>query len=169
MTLKEAEKVLSQKPSGLSAESEAKYKKALRRIVIFKTSWYLDEVINPLEKSALKYLLDLGIPREVISVEQIPGSFELPLAVLQSYPFDFAIALGCVVQGDTPHFDYVCTAVTQGLMQVQLSCRAPVGFGVLTVSKLEQAVARKDKGAEAAQAAYLMYLQASKQKENISR
>jgi 6,7-dimethyl-8-ribityllumazine synthase len=94
----------------------------------------------------------------------VPGSFELPLAaeLCLSSPggkvVDAVIALGCVVKGSTPHFQFVCDSMSQGLMNVSVKHQKPVGFGVLTVDNIEQALARKDKGAEAAQAALAMSL-----------
>ena len=92
----------------------------------------------------------------------MPGSFELPLAAqfaLES-GFDAAIVLGVVLRGETPHFDYVCQGVTAGVMQVSLQLDKPIGFGVLTVDTVEQAIARsgvagskEDKGFDSAVAA----------------
>lgn len=100
--------------------------------------------------------------REIISV---PGAFELPLGTKQAFArgFDCAVALGVVIRGDTPHFDYVCRGATDGLMRVMLDASKPIGFGLLTVDDEEQALARvglpgsmEDKGAEAALAALAM-------------
>lgn len=155
MTLAEAANILSRRPS------QRKIAK-IRRIVILKTLWY-PEVIEGLEKSALQYLNALTVSPNLIEVHEVPGSFELPLAAQSFFKSteavkpDLVIALGCIVKGDTPHFDYICQAVTQGLMRVQLDQNCPVGFGVLTVNDLSEALARKDKGAEAVQAAFWMY------------
>lgn len=88
----------------------------------------------------------------------VPGAVEIPLMCKQlacRADIDFVIALGCVIQGDTPHFDYVCSAVTQGVMQVTLETLKPVVFGILTTYTLEQAIERAaldrdNKGGEAA-------------------
>lgn len=88
----------------------------------------------------------------------VPGAFELPLAsqwVGQTHAVDAIIALGCVIQGDTPHFDYVCAESAKGLCQVSLHLNKPVIFGVLTTHNIEQALARcgentENKGLEAA-------------------
>jgi 6,7-dimethyl-8-ribityllumazine synthase len=92
-----------------------------------------------------------------VDVIRVPGSFELPLAVkraAESKKFDGIIALGCVMRGETPHFEYISAAVSQGLQQVALETGIPVGFGVLTVDTVEQAMDRSgeagNKGAEAA-------------------
>ena len=90
------------------------------------------------------------------------GSFELPFAakIALDSGFDAAVVLGVVVRGETPHFDYVCQGVTNGVMKVQLEARKPIGFGVLTVDTVEQAIARsgipgskEDKGYDSAMAA----------------
>ena len=93
---------------------------------------------------------------------RVPGSFELPLAakVAAESRYDAVIALGVIIRGGTPHFDYVCTAATDGLMQVGLETGVPIGFGLLTCDTEEQAVdraglpnSRENKGAEAVEAA----------------
>jgi 6,7-dimethyl-8-ribityllumazine synthase len=92
-----------------------------------------------------------------VEVIRVPGSFELPLAAkraAESKKFDGIIALGCVMRGETPHFEYISAAVSHGLQQVALETGIPVGFGVLTVDTVEQAMDRSgeagNKGAEAA-------------------
>jgi 6,7-dimethyl-8-ribityllumazine synthase len=104
-----------------------------------------------------------GLPWEVI---RIPGSFELPLASARAAAtgrFDAIVALGVVIRGGTPHFDYVCSAATDGLMRAGLDSGLPIGFGLLTCDTDDQALDRaglagstEDKGAEAAHAALAM-------------
>lgn len=102
-----------------------------------------------------------GYPPEAIDVVWVPGAFELPVAVgrgLETGNYDLAVALGAVIRGETPHFEYVAGAATQGLTDVVIRLGIPVGFGLLTCDNLTQAVARAggdagNKGAEAAQAA----------------
>jgi 6,7-dimethyl-8-ribityllumazine synthase len=98
-------------------------------------------------------------------VVRVPGAFELPLAASLAIQngAEVVIALGVVIQGETPHFDYVCDAATSGLTRVQLDTSVPIGFGLLTVSNEKQALDRaglagskEDKGAEAVEAAILM-------------
>ncbi len=94
---------------------------------------------------------------------RVPGAFELPVAVAalaRSGRFDALVALGLVLRGQTPHFDYVCQGVTAGIVQVSVETGVPVGFGLLTCDTEEQAIARsglpgapEDKGHESAQAA----------------
>ena len=92
----------------------------------------------------------------------MPGSFELPLAAQKAFEkgFDAAVVVGLVLQGETPHFDYVCQGVTAGIMDVQLKYSKPIGFGVLMCNDLDQAIARsgrpgskEDKGYDSAIAA----------------
>jgi 6,7-dimethyl-8-ribityllumazine synthase len=92
----------------------------------------------------------------------VPGSFEIPLAAQRAFEsgFDAVVAVGLVLKGETPHFDYVCQGVTQGVMDVQLKFSKPIGFGVLMCDDLEQAIARsgvlgskEDKGFDSAIAA----------------
>lgn len=98
-------------------------------------------------------------------VVRVPGAFELPLAAQLAIQngAEVVIALGVVIQGDTPHFDYVCEAATSGLTRVQLDTSVPIGFGLLTVSNEQQGIDRaglsgskEDKGAEAVEAAVVM-------------
>jgi 6,7-dimethyl-8-ribityllumazine synthase len=99
-----------------------------------------------------------------IEVYWVPGAWELPLIVKElalSGKYDAIVALGAVIQGDTPHFDYVCAETSKGLACVSMEQRTPVGFGVLTCSNLEQALVRAgskagNKGADAAMAALEM-------------
>jgi 6,7-dimethyl-8-ribityllumazine synthase len=96
-----------------------------------------------------------------IEVYWVPGAWELPLIARElalSGKYDAIVALGAVIQGDTPHFDYICSEASKGLAQVSMEQRVPVGFGVLTCSNLEQALVRAgsksgNKGADAAMAA----------------
>jgi 6,7-dimethyl-8-ribityllumazine synthase len=111
-------------------------------VVLVKTEWNA-EVANELEAGCIKVLDEYGIRHKTIVV---PGAIEIPFAIQQcrsvtNLPSAF-IALGCVVRGDTPHFDYVCQAVTSGITQLNLSMQVPVIFGVLTVNTQQQALDR---------------------------
>jgi 6,7-dimethyl-8-ribityllumazine synthase len=99
---------------------------------------------------------------------RVPGAFELPLAAqfaARSGRFDALIALGVVIRGGTPHFEYVCSVATQGLLRVGLDTQMPIGFGLLTVDSEQEALDRagfanspQDKGSEAVEAALAMAL-----------
>ncbi len=109
-------------------------------------------------------IMQHGGSTECITIVHVPGAMEIPLAcskLAQSSDFDVVVALGAVIRGDTPHFDYVCNGVTSGVSRVALDSGKPVIFGVLTTETVEQALARcaidgENKGRDAAQAAIEM-------------
>lgn len=130
------------------------------RVAIVCTSWHA-ELTDALLDGALRGVRDAGVSLDPL-VLRVPGAFELPVvaARLARSGYDAVVALGLVLRGDTPHFDYVCQAATSGLTQVSVDTGVPVGFGVLTCDTYGQARARsglagsrEDKGHEAAQAA----------------
>lgn len=125
------------------------------RVAVIAALWH-ERIMDGLLGGALRALSELGA--EEPTVVRVPGSFELPVAAkaLADRGYDALVALGVVIRGGTPHFDYVCQGVTQGLTQVSVDSGVPVGFGVLTCDDEEQAVARaglpgssEDKGHEA--------------------
>ncbi len=129
------------------------------RVAIISSSWHLD-ICNDLIAGAKKALSAASITD--VTVTYVPGSFEIPLAAQFAFEkgFDAVIAVGLVLKGETPHFDYVCQGVTQGVMDVSLKFSAPIGFGVLMCDTVEQAIARsgrpgsvEDKGYDSAVAA----------------
>lgn len=131
-------------------------------VTILVTSWH-SEITEALLQGAERALKESG--NEHYTIIRVPGAFELPLAAKWAAEdeADAIIALGVVIQGETPHFDYVCDAATQGLTQVQLEYGIPIGFGLLTVDTPQQALDRaglpdskEDKGAEAVEAAIHM-------------
>ncbi|HBF06731.1 MAG TPA: 6,7-dimethyl-8-ribityllumazine synthase [Gammaproteobacteria bacterium] len=115
-------------------------------------------VVEPLLEGALDTLRRHGIPSSDIKVVKVPGAYELPLAcqqVVQTAKPDAVIALGAVIRGSTPHFDYVAGEAAKGLAQVSLAANIPVCFGVITTDTIEQAIERSgckagNKGSEAA-------------------
>jgi 6,7-dimethyl-8-ribityllumazine synthase len=132
------------------------------KITIVATSWHT-VITDGLLAGAERALKAAG--SSDYKVVRVPGAFELPLAAQLAIQqgAEVVIALGVVVQGDTPHFDYVCDAATSGLTRVQLDTSVPIGFGLLTVSNEQQGLDRaglpgssEDKGAEAVEAAVLM-------------
>jgi 6,7-dimethyl-8-ribityllumazine synthase len=135
------------------------------RIGLVSASWH-EEVMGGLLDGARRALAECGVV-DVIEV-RVPGSFELPVAAarLAAAGMDAVVALGVVIRGGTPHFEYVCAAATTGLVQVTTATGVPVGFGVLTCDTVEQALdraglpaapgrpaSREDKGHEAVAAA----------------
>ena len=129
------------------------------RVAIISSSWHVD-ICNDLVAGAQRALKAASISN--VAVIYVPGSFEIPLAAQLAFEkgFSAVVAVGLVLKGETPHFDYVCQGVTQGVMDVSLKFSAPIGFGVLMCNALDQAIARsgrpgsvEDKGYDSAVAA----------------
>jgi 6,7-dimethyl-8-ribityllumazine synthase len=118
--------------------------------VAIVASRYNDLIVASLVKGASAAWLERGGGAGDLSVIRVPGAFELPLAARKlaaSGRYHAVVALGCVIRGDTPHFEYVAGAAARGLQQVGLETGVPVAFGVLTVDTLEQALERAATGA----------------------
>lgn len=115
-------------------------------------------ITNSLLEGAINTLKENGVEEKDIYIQYVPGSFELPFGaskLLEKKKFDAVICLGCVIQGETRHFDFICQAVANGIMEVSLKKDIPVIFGVLTTNNQEQAIDRcggkhGNKGVEAA-------------------
>jgi 6,7-dimethyl-8-ribityllumazine synthase len=129
------------------------------RVAIISSSWHVD-ICNDLVAGAQRALKAASVNN--VEVIYVPGSFEIPLAAQLAFEkgFSAVVAVGLVLKGETPHFDYVCQGVTQGVMDVSLKFSAPIGFGVLMCNTLDQAIARsgrpgsvEDKGYDSAVAA----------------
>jgi len=117
------------------------------------------ELTNRLLAAALEELEAAGVPREAVTILPVPGAFELPLAAMalaKTRRFSCVIALGCIIRGETPHFDFIASEAASGLQLAAIETGIPVSFGVLTVESPEQAEARLEKGAEAARTALEM-------------
>ena len=134
------------------------------RVAIAASLWHT-EVMDALVENARKALAEHGIDEPTLV--RVPGCFELPVAAhaLARHRYDAIVALGVVVRGGTPHFDYVCSAATDGLTKVAVESGIPVGFGVLTCDTEQQALDRaglpesaEDKGREAALSAVITAL-----------
>jgi 6,7-dimethyl-8-ribityllumazine synthase len=132
------------------------------KVFVIASSWHTT-IMDGLIAGARKELVRSGATD--VTVWRVPGAFELPLAAELAIQkgAQVVIALGVVIRGETPHFDYVCDAATQGLTQVQITRKVPIGFGLLTVNTEQEALnraglanSREDKGAEAVQAALTM-------------
>jgi 6,7-dimethyl-8-ribityllumazine synthase len=127
-------------------------------LAVVASTWH-DTVCDALLEGALQVARDSGVT--TVKVVRVLGAIEIPVVAQELAPhYDAVVALGVVIRGGTPHFEYVCDAVTQGLTRVSLDASTPVANGVLTVNTEEQAVARsglpgseEDKGAQAAAAA----------------
>src|SRR5690349_6406064 len=137
------------KKAGYAAPARpAKNEFASIRVALVATRWNTD-IVEALLKGARGCLKDWGVPAERIHEFRVPGAFEIPLALEQlarSRRYDGAVALGAVISGDTPHFEYVAGGCTNGLQEVSLRHQWPVGFGVLTVDNAAQAAARSKPG-----------------------
>ena len=129
------------------------------KVMIISSSWHLD-ICNDLIVGAQRALKEAQVA--TVEVAFVPGSFEIPLAAQYAFEkgFDAVVAVGLVLQGETPHFDYVCQGVTQGVIDVSLKYGKPIGYGVLMCNDLDQAIARsgvtgstEDKGYDSAVAA----------------
>ncbi len=117
------------------------------------------DVTSGLLLRALEALAECGVAQSAVTVIPVPGAFELPLAVMalaRSRRYACVVALGCVIRGETPHFEYVAGEAASGLQLAGLETGVPVAFGVLTCNTREQAEARLDRGAEAARSALEM-------------
>ena len=132
---------------------------AKAKVAIISSSWHLD-ICNDLIAGARRALEAAEVKK--IKVIYVPGSFEIPLASQKMFEkgYDAVVAVGLVLKGETPHFDYVCQGFTQGVIDVQLKWSKPVGYGVLMCDNLQQAIARsgragskEDKGYDSAIAA----------------
>ena len=130
-----------------------------RRAVGIVVSRFNGEVTGRLLDSALEELETRGVEAGSITVMPVPGAFELPLAAMalaKTRRFACVVALGCVIRGDTPHFDYVASEAASGLQLAAIETGVPVSFGVLTLDRADQAAPRFDKGAEAVRTALEM-------------
>jgi 6,7-dimethyl-8-ribityllumazine synthase len=130
-----------------------------RRGVAVVVARFNGEITSQLLASALEELERAGVAREAVTVVPVPGAFELPLATLalgKTRRFACIVALGCVIRGETAHFDFIAGEAASGLQLAAIETGVPVAFGVLTTETVEQANERIDKGAEAARTALEM-------------
>lgn len=134
------------------------------KCAIFTAKWN-PQVTHPLRDGAIRILKQAGVPEHNLFIEDVPGTVELANAAGMAFAsmpdLSAIIIIGCVIRGDTPHFDYVCDIVSQAVGKLNAKGRTPVIFGVLTVNTLEQALERAggklgNKGEEAAVAAIEM-------------
>ncbi len=130
-----------------------------RRAVGVVVSRYNGDITDRLLESALAELEERGVARDAIVVMPVPGAFELPLAAMalaKTRRYSCVVALGCVIRGETPHFDFVAGEAASGLQLAAIETGVPVSFGLLTCENREQAEARVGRGAEAARTALEM-------------
>jgi 6,7-dimethyl-8-ribityllumazine synthase len=140
-----------------SGKVKAPAKLGKKRFAIVVAEWN-EDITEALYEGAVASLLNHGVKKSHIIRKTVPGSFELSLGGLwmaEKKEIDAVICLGCVIQGDTPHFDYICQAVAYGITEAGLKTRKPVIFGVITTLDKQQALDRAggkygNKGEEAA-------------------
>ena len=110
---------------------------------------YYEDISKGLLDSSLKL-----IPKSnIIKIIKVPGVFEIPITISKNIKkYDAFLALGCVIKGETPHFDFISKASTNAVMDLSISNKKPIGNGIITCLNMRQAIARKKKGAEAAKA-----------------
>ncbi len=143
-------------------EGEVPSAKGMKFAVV--VSVWNSAVTEALAKGAVEALCQYGAAEEDIIVKSVPGAFELTLGaqlMTENTSVDAIICLGCVIKGETPHFDYICQSVTQGVTQLNMAYNMPFVFGLLTTENMEQAEARAggihgNKGTEAAVTAIRM-------------
>ena len=120
----------------------------IKNLLIVNANYY-HNISSGLLKSALK-----NIPKGYkIKIINVPGVFEIPVTISKNLKkFDAFIALGCVIKGQTPHFDFISQASTDAIMKLSIDSKKPIGNGIITCLNMKQAIARKKKGLEAANA-----------------
>jgi len=146
-----------------SVSGKSKLNISKKKFAIVVAEWN-EEITEALYEGAYQGLLSLGAKKSNIVRKNVPGTFELTLGSLwmaDKKDIDAVISLGCVIQGDTPHFDYICQAVAYGITEVNIKTKKPVIFGVLTTLNKKQAEERAggklgNKGEEAAVTAVKM-------------
>ena len=121
----------------------------MKKILIVLADYY-EDISSTLLKSAKSNLNNFSI-----KVVRVPAVFEIPVTISKNIKkYDAFIALGCVIKGETPHFDFISSASTQAIMNISVEFKKPIGNGIITCLNMKQAKARKSKGAEAANAVF---------------
>ena len=119
-----------------------------KKYLIVIANYYKD-----ISKGLLDSTLRLISKSSTIKIISVPGAFEIPVTISKNIQkYDAFIALGCIIKGDTPHFDFMSTATTNAIMQLSINSKKPIGNGIITCLNMKQAKLRKKKGAEAAHA-----------------
>ena len=127
----------------------------MKKILIINANYYKN-ISHGLVVSAKKKILN----KYKIKIINVPGVFEIPVTISKNLKrYDAFIALGCVIKGETPHFDFISQASTNAIMDLSIQSKKPIGNGIITCLNKKQALARKKKGAEAANAVISVLLQ----------
>ena len=126
-----------------------------KKYLIIIADYYKD-----ISKGLLKSAKDILPKSTSIKIIKVPGVFEIPVTISKNIKkYDAFIALGCVIKGQTPHFDFISQATTDAIMKLSIENKKPIGNGIITCLNMKQAIARKKKGREAAQAAISVLFQ----------
>ena len=115
------------------------------------TAQFNSDITHKLQQSAIKRAASYKISQDNIDVVPVAGAVEIPLVLQQmakTGEYNALLAIGCVIRGETPHFDFVCKYAADGILRVQLDESIPIGFGILTCNNIDEALARTDLGAE---------------------
>ena len=120
----------------------------MKKIIIVVSNYY-EDISNSLLQNALKELKNFKVNKVI----KVPGVFEIPVTIVKNISkADGVIALGCVIKGKTPHFEFISAASTNAIMQISLQYKKPIGNGILTCLNKSQAIKRVSKGSDAAKA-----------------
>ena len=127
----------------------------MKKIIIVVSNYY-EDISNSLLQNALKELKNFKVNKVI----KVPGVFEIPVTIVKNIDkVDGVVALGCVIKGKTPHFDFISAASTNAIMQISLQYKKPIGNGILTCLNKRQAIKRVSKGSDAAKAVVSVLIQ----------
>jgi 6,7-dimethyl-8-ribityllumazine synthase len=119
-----------------------------KKILLVVSTYYKDISLGLIKSAKVKFTKDY-----LLEIKEVPGAFEIPVVIAKNIKkYDGFLALGCVIKGQTPHFDFISQATTDAIMKLSINSKKPIGNGVITCLNMKQAKDRKRKGSEAAEA-----------------
>jgi 6,7-dimethyl-8-ribityllumazine synthase len=119
-----------------------------KKILLVVATYYKDISLGLIKSAKVKFTKDY-----LLEIKEVPGTFEIPVVIAKNIKkYDGFLALGCVIKGQTPHFDFISQATTDAIMKLSINSKKPIGNGVITCLNMKQAKDRKKKGSEAAEA-----------------
>jgi 6,7-dimethyl-8-ribityllumazine synthase len=119
-----------------------------KKILLVVATYYKDISLGLIKSAKVKFTKDY-----LLEIKEVPGAFEIPVVIAKNIKkYDGFLALGCVIKGQTPHFDFISQATTDAIMKLSINSKKPIGNGVITCLNMKQAKDRKTKGSEAAEA-----------------
>jgi 6,7-dimethyl-8-ribityllumazine synthase len=119
-----------------------------KKILLVVATYYKDISLGLIKSAKLRFTKDY-----LLEIKEVPGAFEIPVVIAKNIKkYDGFLALGCVIKGQTPHFDFISQATTDAIMNLSINSKKPIGNGVITCLNMKQAKVRKRKGSEAAEA-----------------